>query len=461
MRRARDALALLVAVLPTTTTALAAPPTFTVNLSLPAAERWKGALSLIPHAWEDSWEQIFEAHNASLYSQLKPEQWAELATAMRTHYPGQAEELTGIAADFAASGHPVTFEYLVGWVYFHELAHSDLLRPDARDDVRRECTGVVAQDASGGIHHAANMDQSPPAVRNVTLRVRFVQGDELLFEGVDWYWFTTGVSRAVRKGLASVQENWRTAALRPAKQVLADIGAGAAPHILVFRSALSQQPPPSFDGLLAQLSSVRLAAPFYVVAAGTRPTEGAVLARNLTAVDHGVLRLAPGSGRWALVQTNYDHWVADPPEDPRRSAGEAVVAQLGQRQARAAPRAPPTTHRVPTAPPAAQAASSLGLFAVCSQYPVHNPHTAYTAVMRAATGARRDASLLAPLRHRAPTMLTPAPHAHRRRARRLRARRHVPRAAARARGRRLALLPCGTAAPCALTSWHRSSPRDS
>ena len=210
--------------------------------AFPASERWKGALSLIPHSWEDSWAQIFEAHNASLYSQLKPEQWAELATAMRTHYPEQAEELEGIVADFASvwwPSKPVSFEYLAGWVYFHELAHSDLRRPDARDDVRRECTGGVAQDASGGVHHAANMDQSPPAVRNVTLHVRFVRGDgTLVFEGVDWYWFTTGVSRAVRKGVASVQENWRTAALRPAAQVLADISAGAAPHILVFRAAL-------------------------------------------------------------------------------------------------------------------------------------------------------------------------------------------------------------------------------
>ena len=35
---------------------------------------------------------------------------------------------------------------------------------------------------------------------------------------------------------------------------------------------------------------------------------------------------------------------------------------------------------------ARKAVSALGLYAVVSTYPVHNPHTAYTAVMRASTG---------------------------------------------------------------------------
>jgi len=135
MDRMPLALSIAAALLPAAA-GLAAPPTWTVNLSAPAAERWRGALSLIPHSWEDSWAQIFEAHNTSLYSHVNTEQWAQLAAAMRQNYPEQAEELTGIQADFAAGGHAVSFEYLVGWVYFHELAHSDLLRADARDDVR-------------------------------------------------------------------------------------------------------------------------------------------------------------------------------------------------------------------------------------------------------------------------------------------------------------------------------------
>jgi len=272
--------------------------------------------------------------------------------------------------------------------------------------VMRECTGLLAQDADGVVHHAANMDQSPPAVRNVTLRVRFVDSrgthgctptgemanadtesaGTVLFEGVDWYWFTTGVSRAVRRGLASVQENWRTTSPVAHADVLRDIAAGVQPQIFVFRIALLQAAAEAatpgrnsdagadYESLVTYLSHVRLAAPYYVVMAGTAPGQGAVIARNRTGVaaPGGVLRLGDGGGSggganytsWFLVQTNYDHWVADNPADPRRTAAEATLKQLGQ----------------------TEAASPLGLLAVAGTYPVANPDTAYTAVMAATQG---------------------------------------------------------------------------
>ena len=56
--------------------------------------------------------------------------------------------------------------------------------------------------AAGGTLHVGNMDQSPPSVRNVPLLVKFFDGNgSTKFEGVDWYWITTGVSRAVRGGV--------------------------------------------------------------------------------------------------------------------------------------------------------------------------------------------------------------------------------------------------------------------
>ena len=64
------------------------------------------------------------------------------------------------------------------------------------------------------------------------------------------------------------------------------------------------------------------------------------------------------------MQTNYDAWLPDPADDPRRSVAEAALAQFGR----------------------AEAATPLGAFAVASTYPVHNPHTAYTAIMSAASG---------------------------------------------------------------------------
>ena len=102
-----------------------------------------------------------------------------------------ADELRGICDEFAELHHFVTFEYLAAWVYYHELAHTDL--PPVSSRRPRSCTGLVVSgeatsgaSASGTITHVANMDQSPEAVRNVTLRVHIVRGSVVVAEGVDW-----------------------------------------------------------------------------------------------------------------------------------------------------------------------------------------------------------------------------------------------------------------------------------
>ena len=343
------------------------PPTFTLDLSLPARDRWAGALALVAaeHPWDASWLPIFAEHNASLFDHMASSDFAALGAALDAHYPAHADELRGIAGQFGdVYGQVVSYDYLAAWVYYHELAHTTLVQDAAA--YARECTGIVAQDAEGRVHHIANMDQSPEAVRNVTLSVRFVRNASAapVLLGVDWYWFTTGVSRVVSPGLASVQENWRTTTTRTLADVLADAAAGVVPQILLFRDTLLRRPapPPSFDALVASFRTVRLAAPFYIVAAGVRAGEGVVIARNLTGVD-GSRRLGATSGFY-LAQTNYDAWLPDPVADPRRTVAERTMSGFG----------------------AAVGATEVGLMAAASSYPVHNPHTAYTAYMRAATG---------------------------------------------------------------------------
>ena len=354
---------------------LEAPPTFTVDLSQPPRLRWKGALASVLHAhtYEHSFGPIFAFHNASLFSKLPPSSWTQMSDSTDKHYPEQAQELRGISDEFAALGHPeVSYQYLVGWAWFHELAHTEILNATLFDT--RECTGLLARDASGRTMHAANMDQSPRQARNATLHVRFVKDPRgpAIFQGVDWYWFTAGVSRAVRAGVGSVQENWRhSIPPLPLAKVLEDISAGpaaAVPQMWVFRRALLAEPPMPWAKLSRFFESVPLAAPFYIVAAGPAG-QGAVIARNSTgSVGTTVLSDADA----VLVQTNYDRWLPDSKTDPRRTRGEQMLESiLGSGADRDA------------------TATSLDLLAVASAFPIHNPHTAFTAVMDPATGALR------------------------------------------------------------------------
>lgn len=367
------------------TLSLSAPPSFTLDLDLPPRQRWRGALSkvLSTHSFEDSFLPVFAEHNLTLFQRLPATAWPVLTASIEKFWPEQADELRGISDEFVAHGHQVSYEYLAGWVWFHELAHSSALHAaPGHPFFDRECTALLAHSEAGATLHVGNMDQSPPAVRNATLRVRFVRGGATLFEGVDWYWFTTGLSRVVRKGVASLQENWRTSKTpTPLATMLERIAAGpsrATPQMFIFRAVLAVPTPLPYDALVAHLTHVPLAAPFYVVIGGPRGA-GAILARNESGSE-GVDTLS-STAPW-LVQTNYDRWMPDPSSDPRRTRAEGMLRQIS-----AAAEEPATTTRRPHANASAAPLTAIDLFAVASAYPVHNPHTAYTAVMEPDSGS--------------------------------------------------------------------------
>lgn len=340
--------------------ALEFPPRFTLDLRKPPLQRWDGALDSIlsKHPYAESFLPVFQEHNSTLFNYLQPSHFESLARAVTEHYPETALELQGIAADFERHGHAVTFQYLSAWLYFHELAHTDVgagVNP-------RECTGIVAKTEKGELVQLANMDQTPLAARNLTLRIHVVGKNGVqIFEGVDWYTLlTTGVSRGMRRGVASVQENWRSQT-RKLEDVMTDIQSGVISQMLVFRRAFESPEIQSFDAFLHNVSNTRLAAPFYIVAAGPEPRQAVAIARNLYGSD-GTDWLQKGD--FFLCQCNTDRWLPDDVEDPRRTAAETLLRRMKEEDG----------------------LSMTGLFAVVSSYPVHNPHTAYTAVMFPVTG---------------------------------------------------------------------------
>ncbi|KAK3288405.1 hypothetical protein CYMTET_4115 [Cymbomonas tetramitiformis] len=349
------------------------PPAFTVSLDLPARERWIGAVDLVltHHTFGESFGAVFAEHNNTLFSDLTPDHYNELANSMRKYYPEQSDELEGISQSFRTAGYIVTFEYLSAWVYFHELAHTELADPT----FSRECTGIVTQDRYGNLVHGRNMDQVPQAARNITLHLTFEKYQAVQFEAVDWYWFTTGVVTAVKRNLVSVQENWRfVASPLSSVDVLSKISSGTVPQVFVFRTLLlstmdasgplrnASNPGQSFTDAIDFLKAIPLAAPYYVIVAGKRSPDAAIITRSAEAVDD--ITWLDSASDWLLVQTNYDRNQPDPASDDRRTVAECLLRQLGQ----------------------VKGATNLGVYAVISSFPVHNVNTAYTAIMSAGTG---------------------------------------------------------------------------
>lgn len=242
---------------------------------------------------------------------------------------------------------------------------------EARETAQLSCSGLVAESTAGAVLHVAHMDQAPDSVRNVTLQVTFKRAGQVVLESVDWYWFTSGVTRVVRKGVASAQENWRTTGVLAAADVLRDIAAGAVPHVFAFRAVLAPEDERtaarSFDEATLAWTSQFFAAPEYIIAAGPATGDGMVIARNPNASQNpplGVLHLNETDDGWFFAQSNYDHWEKDNEIDPRRSAAEHLFREFGRDAA--------------TTP--------VGMYAIASAWPVHNPKTVYTAVMSPATG---------------------------------------------------------------------------
>ena len=341
------------------------PPTFNVNLTRPPGDRWIGVMGALGVLHPNTWSSIFTWHNDSLFNNLKGAEFDIIQTSIAHHFQEQDHEVRGMAREFRKVGVPVSYQYLCAWAYSHELSHaeSNILNNG------EGCTAIIAEDLEGDIHHVALMDQQPIEIRSVVLHVRFVFGDTLLFEGSDWYWFTTGLTRMVKKSTASLQENWRWPPdkLLPRNIVTGDVRMGVIPQSWVFRSALMEFC--DFVILESHLASMRLAAPYYVAIGGTRSAEGVLFARaGLGEADNvsgpGIERLSPTTGIWYLVQTNNDRWKPDPTYDYRRTYAEVALVEAGR----------------------GRGSTALGLLGVANLFPIRNPTTSHIVVMSAEKG---------------------------------------------------------------------------
>lgn len=343
------------------------PPHFHLNLDADAGRRWHGAVAMVlaAHPWEYSFGSAFANHNRSLFNHLTDDHWSLMKQAIETNWPELSMELKSISQSFSDAGHLVTYEYLCGWVYFHELAHTELNRGN---NIGRECTGIIMQDTNGHIIHGRNMDQSPTSVRNVTLHITFTKGSKIIFDSVDWYWFTSGVMTTVKKGVVSLQENWRFLS-QDSKAVFQDIKAGVIPQVFVFRSLNTNDSITNFESAVNFLIDVRLATPEYIVAAGPDAGQGIIITKVAQKTAEKILRLGDPAGQsifknWYLVQTNYDWWKEDDPSDSRRT--DAIKALNKEEQN--------------------IAASENGTMSIMTTPRVLNDHTAYTAIMRSSIG---------------------------------------------------------------------------
>mmetsp|Transcript_34478 Transcript_34478/g.31165 ORF Transcript_34478/g.31165 Transcript_34478/m.31165 type:complete len:157 (-) Transcript_34478:291-761(-) len=85
-----------------------------------------------------------------------------------------------------------------------------------------------------------------------------------------------------------------------------------------------------FDSAFNFIISRQLVAPAYFIISGTQHNQGAVISMGRDQV-FAVDSLDTESGRWFLVQSNYDRDLPDPTNDDRRTVAENIMEKIGRK----------------------------------------------------------------------------------------------------------------------------------
>lgn len=340
---------------------------FQINLDAKPRERWRhiveahlGQLSQILQIIEDVIGTGFAASTASAI-------FTGLTKAGRFYY---GEELQGIAEATKLS---------IGQVALIQVAY----------EVFAACTSIVV-DVDGALvggtagvktpFHIRTMDWPMENLEKLTIEVDFVRGGQVVYSATTWPGYV-GILTGVRPSCFSISVNYRRTQRGSENMLKAVIGnmlqglASSWPVSFLVREVLETDG--SYERALGSLQASELMAPTYIVVAGVREGQGAVITRS----RNPSVRLPP----WVLatngpvVQTNHD-WFAD---------DEAVSAANGEEMG-----APENiSHSYERAHVARKAIESLGtvtphdLWLLLSWKPCRADDTVYTVAMHPASGS--------------------------------------------------------------------------
>jgi len=220
------------------------------------------------------------------------------------------------------------------------------------------CTSIVAQSEGGQMFHSRNLDYNIPGLKNITVVLHFTSNGTRLYSCATFLGYV-GCLTGMRPQVFSVTVDERDQANGTIWENIGEALKGGRSIGMFLRDTLAKED--DFNSALQIITTTPLIAPVYIIVGGATAGQGYVVTRNRTdAADVWSLQEA---NQWWLVETNYDHWLPDPPSDPRATVANKAMQALGQ-----------------------ASLSEDGLYGVLSTQPVLNSMTDYTAQMQVPTG---------------------------------------------------------------------------
>ncbi|CAK57400.1 unnamed protein product (macronuclear) [Paramecium tetraurelia] len=323
-------------------------PQLEIDLNAPPKQRWMKAVQTVLelHGYQNSFGSVFAFHNQHSFHILNKDDYDTIAYFLRKNFPEHALELEGVVE--ALNRPEITFEYMAGWAYFHEIAHVT--------NQFQECTGVLLS-AGDQVIHGRNMDQAPGQGRNLVLHLFIKKDGKYIGEVVDWYWFKGGFITAQKYNVASLEENWRIDKRLTKQSVMLFIQSGLPSLTQSFREVLTNDKLNTYEKVVQYLETHEVGCGLYYIVSGSSKDQGTIITRGPQETIPS-LKLNTASGITYLVQTNYDHWEVDPEEDPRRTVAEDLLQKMK-----------------------INLKNEFGIYAVMNTFPVHNEGTFVTVIM--------------------------------------------------------------------------------
>ncbi|KAK6168399.1 hypothetical protein SNE40_020941 [Patella caerulea] len=236
------------------------------------------------------------------------------------------------------------------------------------------CTSIVAEDPSGNLYHARNLDfglfigwdirnktwEITEALKPLIVNLNFQRSGQTVFKSVNYAGYV-GILTAVKPKTFTLSMDERfnkDGGFIGIIEWLLGIRTGSWMGFLT-RGVMENST--SYNQARDVLSNTEMLAPAYFILGGTKSGEGCVITRaREKTLDIWEMTSAGG---WYILETNYDHWTKPLFLDDRRTPANKCMRNMTQANV-----------------------SVKGIFNVLSSKPVLNKLTTYTAVMEVSTG---------------------------------------------------------------------------
>ena len=286
---------------------------YSINLDLPAEERWS----------------IIAADHAPAIAKLASELGQLVPQAVMKIFEGLKLDVANVLP------HPYGLE-LVGLAKAANVSEKELLLANMVYELtaykhtnggNKACTSIISQTSNGTIIHARNFDYSlSDALRNLVIEVDFMENGQVAYTGTTFAGLI-GLPSGQRPHRFTISINERDSGewwMNAFEAILTGTHGIAA---LAVRDTLAN-PELDFKMAVESLADRPLITGMYIIMGGLTAGEGVVITRGRPrAIDQWWLGT---NHSWFLVETNYDHWEAPPARDDRRDPAIKGMTNVGQ-----------------------------------------------------------------------------------------------------------------------------------